>query len=238
MLAYRKNRTIATILAFSGTVTISGLHKFYLGQPVWGIVYGLLSWTLIPKIASAIEGFWYLTQDEATFDRSFNPSGDLGAEQLSSQSLPISHTQSLNLSIISIDVNQANLDDWLSLPGISPNEARSLVALSHSGVKFYCIEDVAAALGVSANRLKPWEALLNFSYYDQDSMVEIVELVNPNTASVANLVKVPGIDDLSSAEAIVQNRLTFGHFRDLVDFQQRLELSGAAIAELMHYLRF
>jgi DNA uptake protein ComE-like DNA-binding protein/TM2 domain-containing membrane protein YozV len=236
MLAYRKNRTIATILAFSGTVTISGLHKFYLGQPVWGIVYGLLSWTLIPKIASAIEGFWYLTQDEATFDRSFNQSGDLGAGQLSSHSLLFPHTQSPNLSI-SIDVNQANLDDWLSLSGISLNQARSLVALSHSGVKFYCIEDVAAALGVSANRLKPWEALLNFSYYDQDSIVEIVELVNPNTASVANLVKVPGID-LSSAEAIVQNRLTFGHFRDLVDFQQRLQLSGAAIAELMHYLRF
>jgi TM2 domain-containing membrane protein YozV len=72
MLIKRKNRTIAVILAFAGTLTISGLHKFYLGQPLWGILYVLLSWTPIPKIASAIEGVWYLTQEEETFDRYFN----------------------------------------------------------------------------------------------------------------------------------------------------------------------
>ncbi|WP_413176169.1 NINE protein [Anabaena azotica] len=72
MLTKRKSRSIAAILAFSGTVTISGLHKFYLGQPLWGILYVLLSWTPIPKVASAIEGVWYLTQDEDAFDRNFN----------------------------------------------------------------------------------------------------------------------------------------------------------------------
>lgn len=72
MLIKEKNRIIAAILAFSGTITIPGLHKFYLGQPLWGIVYVLLSWTPIPKIASAIEWVWYLTQDQETFDRHFN----------------------------------------------------------------------------------------------------------------------------------------------------------------------
>ncbi|MBO1048739.1 MAG: NINE protein [Dolichospermum sp. DEX182a] len=72
MLTKRKSRTIAAILAFSGTLKISGLHKFYLGQPLWGILYVLLSWTPIPKVACAIEGVWYLTQDEETFDRYFN----------------------------------------------------------------------------------------------------------------------------------------------------------------------
>ncbi len=72
MLTKRKSRSIAAVLAFSGTLTISGLHKFYLGQPLWGILYVLLSWTPIPKVASAIEGVWYLTQEEETFDRYFN----------------------------------------------------------------------------------------------------------------------------------------------------------------------
>ncbi|RUS93388.1 hypothetical protein DSM107003_44440 [Trichormus variabilis SAG 1403-4b] len=72
ILNKRKSRSIAAILAFSGTMTISGLHKFYLGQPLWGIVYVLLSWTPIPKVASAIEGVWYLAQDEEAFDRNFN----------------------------------------------------------------------------------------------------------------------------------------------------------------------
>ncbi|MEC4813723.1 MAG: NINE protein [Scytonema sp. PMC 1069.18] len=72
MFNHRKSRSIAAILAFSGTLTISGLHKFYLGQPLWGLLYVLLSWTPIPKVASAIEGVWYLTQDEEAFDRYFN----------------------------------------------------------------------------------------------------------------------------------------------------------------------
>ncbi|WP_066376919.1 MULTISPECIES: NINE protein [unclassified Anabaena] len=72
MLTKRKSRSIAAILAFAGTVSISGLHKFYLGQPLWGLLYVLLSWTPIPKVASAIEGVWYLAQDEEAFDRHFN----------------------------------------------------------------------------------------------------------------------------------------------------------------------
>jgi TM2 domain-containing membrane protein YozV len=67
-----KSRSVAAVLAFAGTVTVSGLHKFYLGQPFWGVLYVLLSWTPIPKVASAIEGVWFLAQDEEAFDRNFN----------------------------------------------------------------------------------------------------------------------------------------------------------------------
>jgi len=73
MLSKPKSQKVAAILAFSGTIIpISGLHKFYLGQPLWGVVYLLLSWTPIPRVASAIEGFWYLVQDQDQFDRNFN----------------------------------------------------------------------------------------------------------------------------------------------------------------------
>jgi TM2 domain-containing membrane protein YozV len=68
----RKSRSVAATLAFAGTLTISGLHKFYLGQPLWGLLYVLLSWTPIPKVASAIEGVWFLAQDEESFERNFN----------------------------------------------------------------------------------------------------------------------------------------------------------------------
>jgi TM2 domain-containing membrane protein YozV len=68
-----KNRQLAVILAFASmTIPVAGFHKFYLGQPVWGVVYLLLSWTPIPHIASAIEAVWYLTQDSTHFDNHFN----------------------------------------------------------------------------------------------------------------------------------------------------------------------
>ncbi|HEY9600912.1 MAG TPA: NINE protein [Allocoleopsis sp.] len=73
MLSKPKNRKVAALLAFTGIVIpVSGFHKFYLGQPLWGILYLMLWWTPIPRIASVIEGFWYLAQGKDEFDRNFN----------------------------------------------------------------------------------------------------------------------------------------------------------------------
>ncbi|AUT02269.1 DNA uptake protein [Nostoc sp. CENA543] len=138
---------------------------------------------------------------------------------------------------IRIDANQATVDDWLRLPGLSIHQARSLVELSRSGVKFYCVEDVAAALGMPAPRLEPLKPILNFSYYDHESLVSSTAVVNVNTASVEELAQLPFID-ISLAEAVVQNRLQSGGYRDLADFQRRLTIPGEAIAQLMYFLRF
>ena len=71
-----KSRKIAAVLALTGTISpVAGWHKFYLGQPIWGVVYLLLSWTPIPRAASAMEGVWYLLQNEAEFDQNFNQNG-------------------------------------------------------------------------------------------------------------------------------------------------------------------
>jgi TM2 domain-containing membrane protein YozV len=81
MVSKPKDRKVAAVLAFAGAIpipvlngTISGLHKFYLGQPRWGIVYLLLGLTPIPTVASLIEGAWYLFQDGAEFEHNFNAS--------------------------------------------------------------------------------------------------------------------------------------------------------------------
>jgi DNA uptake protein ComE-like DNA-binding protein len=138
---------------------------------------------------------------------------------------------------VRIDANQATVDDWLRLPGLSIHQARNLVELSRSGLTFYCIEDVAAALSLPVQRLKPLEAILNFSYYDDEATESLAYVVNPNTATVESLLKVPCID-ISLAQAVIDNRVAGGLYRNLVDFQQRLNLSSDAIAQLMYYLRF
>ncbi|MFQ4143835.1 ComEA family DNA-binding protein [Chlorogloeopsis sp. ULAP02] len=138
---------------------------------------------------------------------------------------------------IRIDANQATVDDWLRLPGLSIHQARSLVEISRAGVKFYCIEDVAAALSVSAQRLKPLELILTFSYFEDETEDNITYVINPNTATVESLIKVPFIDT-SLAEAVVENRLLQGPYQNLVDFQRRLNLSGDILAQLMYYLKF
>jgi TM2 domain-containing membrane protein YozV len=94
-----KNRQVAIILAFAGIVIpAAGFHKFYLGQPFWGIVYLLLSWTPIPHIASAIDAVWYLTQSSNCFESNFN-----SIDRITKQSLDTAPMTSIADSIRELD---------------------------------------------------------------------------------------------------------------------------------------
>ena len=99
MLSKPKSRTIATLLAFSGTVfPVSGLHKFYLGQHWWGLLYLLLSWTPIPHIASAIEAVWYLAQESDDFNRNFNGGEMLGATPVPNKPAGVDPAQVISIA--------------------------------------------------------------------------------------------------------------------------------------------
>ncbi len=134
---------------------------------------------------------------------------------------------------LKIDVNQASVDDWLRLPGLSIHQARTLVELTQSGVQLHSLEDIAAALSLPTQRLQPLEPVLLFCYYDP---VLTIKPLNPNTATVEALQRIPGVDSYL-AKAIVQNRVQ-SPYRNLVHLQRRLSLSSQVTEELMHYLKF
>lgn len=83
LLNLPKSRKVAIVIALLGTVLslpfpVAGLHKFYLGQPVWGVIYLLLWQTPIPRIACAIDVVLYLIQDSEQFALKFNLSLPIG----------------------------------------------------------------------------------------------------------------------------------------------------------------
>jgi DNA uptake protein ComE-like DNA-binding protein len=135
---------------------------------------------------------------------------------------------------ISIDVNRASVDDWLRLPGISIHQARQLVALSEAGVAYHSITDLAAALSMPIERLQWLAPVLSFQYYEPTLALPSVKL---DRATVDDLVNIPQISPELATE-IINERERGGMFKNLVDFQQRLGLSGDAIGQLMHYLQF
>jgi DNA uptake protein ComE-like DNA-binding protein len=136
---------------------------------------------------------------------------------------------------VHIDVNQAGVDDWLRLPGLSIHQAKVLVELTQSGVPLHCLEDVAAAIGAPVQRLQPLAPVLRFFYYDPDS-VATMPPVDVNRATAELLVKIPVVD-LYLARAIVENR-RLGAYRNITHLQRRLAMPPALVAELMHYLKF
>jgi DNA uptake protein ComE-like DNA-binding protein len=135
---------------------------------------------------------------------------------------------------VQIDVNQASVDDWLRLPGISIHQARQLVALSQAGVAFYSISDLSAALNTPASRLQWLAPVLSFQYYDRAAAPLSVKL---DRATAVELTQIPQISPELATE-IINQRERDGQFTDLVDFQRRLGLSGELIGALMHYLQF
>ncbi|MEY3300551.1 MAG: hypothetical protein RLZZ597_3811 [Cyanobacteriota bacterium] len=134
-----------------------------------------------------------------------------------------------------LDVNQATVDDWLRLPGISIRQAQILVQLRQSGVGFHALEDVAAALGVSLQTLQPLTPVLVFCYYDDLNALS-PRPVAINQATLADLTRIPNLPP-SLAQTILWNRQRRGPFRSMADLQQRLSLSPETTATLMHYLR-
>lgn len=134
-----------------------------------------------------------------------------------------------------LDVNQATVDDWLRLPGISIRQAQVLVHLRQSGVSFHALEDIAAALGVTVQSLQPLAPVLSFCYYDELSPL-VIRPVALNQATLADLARVPNLP-APLAQAILQDRHRRGPFRSMADLQHRLNLPADTIATLMHYLR-
>lgn len=132
-----------------------------------------------------------------------------------------------------IDVNQATVDDWLRLPSISIHQARSLVGLSQSGVVFYGVEDLAAALGVPSQHLAPLTPVLQFCYYDEASTVAALP-TSLNQATIAQLMALPGMSG-AIAERIVNERRR-SPFTNWSDVHQRLRLTPEQTSQWMHYL--
>lgn len=137
---------------------------------------------------------------------------------------------------ISIDVNQATVDDWLRLPGISIHQARHLVALREGGLQFFCLEDLAAALATPVPRLKPLGRILSFVYYDNHAALT-PQTYAINSATALELADIPVLDP-SWIQRILDNRQQQGPFLHLVDLQKRLQVPPDLLSHLMHYLRF
>ena len=62
-------KIVAGILAL--VVGGFGIHHFYLGKTLRGVIYLLLCWTFIPAIVAFIEGIIFLTMSDESFEAKY-----------------------------------------------------------------------------------------------------------------------------------------------------------------------
>lgn len=65
-----RNRVAAAVLAF--LFGAFGMHKFYLGRPVAGVLYLLFFWTFIPYLLGLIDFILLLVMSDHEFDLKYN----------------------------------------------------------------------------------------------------------------------------------------------------------------------
>ena len=65
-----KDRIATAIIAFG--MGWFGMHKFYIGKWVWGVIYLIFSVTTLPLIISIVEGVLYLLMSGEEFDHKYN----------------------------------------------------------------------------------------------------------------------------------------------------------------------
>lgn len=66
----KKSRTVAIILAFF--LGGLGIHKFYLRQVGWGILYLVLCWSYLSLVASIVDIIILAVMSDEEFDRKYN----------------------------------------------------------------------------------------------------------------------------------------------------------------------
>ncbi len=148
-----RNKYVAAILAFF--FGIFGVHRFYLGQTVLGIIYLFFFWTGIPAIVGLIDAILLLVKDERQFDYQYNREF-----QRANQDYPS---------------NQNRKNDPY-IPPVIPNTKES--ALKAEGIKKFkdydykgAIEDFKKALEAS-----PKDISLHFNLACAYSLIEQTEL--------------------------------------------------------------
>ncbi len=67
----KKDKTTAALLAI--LLGGLGIHKFYLGRTLLGVVYLVFCWTFIPAVIGLIEGIILLSMSKKNFDLDYNP---------------------------------------------------------------------------------------------------------------------------------------------------------------------
>jgi TM2 domain-containing membrane protein YozV len=68
----KNNRSKVTAALFAIFLGGLGIHKFYLGNPLMGILYIVFCWTFVPAFIGFIEGLIYLSTNDVDFDRKYN----------------------------------------------------------------------------------------------------------------------------------------------------------------------
>ena len=134
-----------------------------------------------------------------------------------------------------MDVNRANRDQWLQLPGCSQDTANLLVRLQQGGVQFACADDLFRLLELPSDLVRLWTPHLLFQWHGDAPLQPQAAPIDLNNASAEQL------KPLDWPQQRLDNLLRERRrdsFKDLADLQERLCLPASSVEALIGRVSF
>jgi TM2 domain-containing membrane protein YozV len=126
-----KDKAVAILLClFLGAF---GAHKFYLGEPGWGLLYLVFFWTYIPAIVAFCELIGLILMPQERFDAKFNTKQRVIYREVIHQpvaSVPTEkQKENLDVAILRIcrEKNGATVSDCVIETGEEPEKVRKKI---------------------------------------------------------------------------------------------------------------
>jgi len=125
-------------------------------------------------------------------------------------------------TVFPLDINEANIDELILLPGIGKAKARAIVRYREENGRFSRIEDLVKVPGIGAKTLEKLKPYITISKAPKRDTTLERPKVNINEASIEELEILPGIGPVK-ARAIVEYRRKRGGFKKV---EELLEVPG------------
>ena len=134
-----------------------------------------------------------------------------------------------------LDVNRADREQWLQLPGCSEDTADLLLRLQRGGVQFSNADDLFRLLELPADLQVLWGPHLIFHWYGDAPPQPEAAPLDLNNASPEELQPLNWPEQ--RLQGLLRERRRAG-FQDLADLQERLCLPASAVEALIGRVSF
>ncbi|WP_041081897.1 ComEA family DNA-binding protein [Thermotoga profunda] len=133
-----------------------------------------------------------------------------------------------------IDINVASYEELLEIPGIGPAKARAIIQFREQNGPFKTVDDLVKVSGIGKSTA---QRISNYVRLGSSSVPSSIRKINVNTATLEELLELPGIGEVKASE-IIKFREKNGFFKKPEDLLQVPGIGPKTVEKIKDMIAF